>query len=25
VGNLQSLCQRCHSAHHARDGSRWGA
>jgi len=22
-GNLQSLCQRCHSAHHARDGSRW--
>ena len=24
AGNLQSLCQRCHSAHHARDGSRWG-
>ena len=24
-GNLQSLCQNCHSAHHARDGSRWGA
>jgi len=21
--NLQSLCQPCHSAHHARDGSRW--
>ena len=21
--NLQSLCQQCHSAHHARDGSRW--
>ena len=25
AGNLQSLCQRCHSAHHARDGCRWGA
>jgi len=23
-GNLQSLCQLCHSTHHARDGSRWG-
>jgi len=22
--NLQALCERCHSAHHARDGSRWG-
>lgn len=22
--NLQSLCQLCHSTHHARDGSRWG-
>ena len=21
--NLQALCQRCHSSHHARDGSRW--
>ena len=21
--NLQALCQPCHSAHHARDGSRW--
>ena len=22
--NLQALCNPCHSAHHARDGSRWG-
>ena len=22
--NLQAMCQQCHSAHHARDGSQWG-
>jgi 5-methylcytosine-specific restriction protein A len=24
VRNLCALCDSCHSAHHARDGSRWG-